>query len=1378
MAGDVVVFPGATLTIEAGTKIKFLHSNLHKESLIYSTEDRHQFTAPGSRDGLIEIFVYGTLEAKGTSSNPVVFSDAISAGALNDGWGGIRLLRSGSADLGTYISHNTDPAKPRLLGSSSGEGWASVRYDHGGDPVISGYQTRMSADGGTTWTAWSNQALLAGQMAYEYREEGLREGTDYWLSVRSVNKAPQPSPLPLYPYHSDTLLVKITTLGTEDPGEVVLEPTSPGVGQAVTATLTDADGYIAGSVWTWERKPVDGTTWTTLIGSEDTAESSVYTPIATDLDQVLRVTVSYRDGHGTNTDTAESDLTAAVAGTNAHAPTISGPDSVSYVENATVDVGTYTARDADGHQIRWLTLDGADKDAFVLTGADTDATRTLQFATAPNFEQQQTYDVLLRVRDRPNEPIGQTEDPNPPRTTELPVTVAIRNAEDVGELVLQGLTSAPIVGTALVAQLTDEDGNITLTSAGWQWQRKQPDETTWANITAVGSTADSPPEMHSYTPTSDDIDHLLRVQVSYTDGYGGKEKDVLASAATTGVVTGSDRPPTLNGKPVVSMPENTQRVGEYTAGDPDGDPVTWLVLTGPDHTAFELTGRNDDAERTLQFKADALPNFESAKTRYEVLLTVESTPGSGGEGAASTSAAASAVGGANGVPRTALAVTVDITNAEDAGTLVLSPLPPKVGVPLTATLEDEDGSIIGPGPYGAITGPQWQWHRRAAPGRWWFFSSSSRPFSPPASHVGLALRVAVLYVDGYGPAVDTTWSAVTAPIAASNHAPVVSGASAPSVWENTTAVGAYTATDADGDAITWSLGPEKDEALFTLDAAGHLAFVVAPDYEALGADHAGYMVDVVASDGTAQTSYPVKVTVADVEEAGIVTVRPATPQVDVLMQATLSDPDGGATSALWHWIFADGVSGMADTLTVAPAADPTVASTRTPQAEQVDQTLRVGVSYRDRRSSGPALDQYAEVTLTEPVQPKVPQAPQNPQASALSASSIELTWAAPQSNGGRSIEHYAYQQQDGTGNGSDWSLPLAGGGRARSYRVDNLTSNTSYAFRVRAENVVGASAYAAMSATTLAADRPPVLTGDPEPHIDENTTVVPGEYTATDPDGDAITWLTLTGADASAFELSGSITDPTRTLQFTSAPNFEQQPRYDVTLRVQSSPSSEGFGEGAGASGANGPRTTEFPVQVQVTDANDEGTLSLSTLQPQVGDTLTATLHDEDGVRSAAFDWFAAGAGGQSGPAPSAAAKPVVDPTDLGPEVVDVFPYGSAGVVSSEFVGLQIRVRVRYTDAHGEHTLSLGWSASVVGKPCAPTLAAEAGDGQVALAWTVPAACDNGAPIQYSGWRTDGPKRQERPDQGSGPAAHEHTRPPGVIAGHAQGVWLLDGDAF
>ena len=53
-------------------------------------------------------------------------------------------------------------------------------------------------------------------------------------------------------------------------------------------------------------------------------------------------------------------------------------------------------------------------------------------------------------------------------------------------------------------------------------------------------------------------------------------------------------------------------------------------------------------------------------------------------------------------------VLVEITNAEDTGTVVLSPLPPQVGVPLTAVLTDEDGSLIGPGPHGATSGPRWR----------------------------------------------------------------------------------------------------------------------------------------------------------------------------------------------------------------------------------------------------------------------------------------------------------------------------------------------------------------------------------------------------------------------------------------------------------------------------------------------------------------------------------------------------------------------------------------------------------------------------------------------------------------------------------------------
>ena len=139
--GDVVVFPGATLTIKAGTIIEFP-----------SQSDRHQFKKGDNR--LSEIFVYGTLLSEGTSSNPVALGGT--EGKI-ERWGGIRELGSGSVNLGDYTAvRNTRPVKPvfvrksRLLSPVA----VAVEWEPINDPVIS-YQTRISPDG-TTWPAWSD----------------------------------------------------------------------------------------------------------------------------------------------------------------------------------------------------------------------------------------------------------------------------------------------------------------------------------------------------------------------------------------------------------------------------------------------------------------------------------------------------------------------------------------------------------------------------------------------------------------------------------------------------------------------------------------------------------------------------------------------------------------------------------------------------------------------------------------------------------------------------------------------------------------------------------------------------------------------------------------------------------------------------------------------------------------------------------------------------------------------------------------------------------------------------------------------------------------------------------------------------------------------
>ena len=112
----------------------------------------------------------------------------------------------------------------------------------------------------------------------------------------------------------------------------------------------------------------------------------------------------------------------------------------------------------------------------------------------------------------------------------------------------------------------------------------------------------------------------------------------------------------------------------------------------------------------------------------------------------------------------------------------------------------------------------------------------------------------------------------TAPVITSNGG----GATAAiSIAENTTAVTTVTATDADGDTITFGLqggtgSGNEDSSLFTINTgSGVLTFHNAPDYEN-PADHNTdnvYNVIVTASDGTLSDTQALSVTVTDVSEA-------------------------------------------------------------------------------------------------------------------------------------------------------------------------------------------------------------------------------------------------------------------------------------------------------------------------------------------------------------------------------------------------------------------------------------------------------------------------------------------------------------------------------
>ena len=89
-------------------------------------------------------------------------------------------------------------------------------------------------------------------------------------------------------------------------GTVALDVARPKLGEAVTASLSDADTPLSALTWQWQRND-DG--WADITG----ATAAAYTPVEADVGHTLRAVASYTDAHGTGK-SATSTATAAVRG--------------------------------------------------------------------------------------------------------------------------------------------------------------------------------------------------------------------------------------------------------------------------------------------------------------------------------------------------------------------------------------------------------------------------------------------------------------------------------------------------------------------------------------------------------------------------------------------------------------------------------------------------------------------------------------------------------------------------------------------------------------------------------------------------------------------------------------------------------------------------------------------------------------------------------------------------------------------------------------------------------------------------------------------------------------------------------------------------------
>jgi hypothetical protein len=131
------------------------------------------------------------------------------------------------------------------------------------------------------------------------------------------------------------------------------------------------------------------------------------------------------------------------------------------------------------------------------------------------------------------------------------------------------------------------------------------------------------------------------------------------------------------------------------------------------------------------------------------------------------------------------------------------------------------------------------------------------------SLIGLSLIASSTLLLGCGGSSGGGNTVTPPPVVVTNTAPVVTGEASPTVAENQTIVGTYTATDAQGDAITFALGG-ADAALFSIDADGNLSFITAPDFD--NGEVGPYTVVIVATDdgeGNLSSDFTAQVSVSN-----------------------------------------------------------------------------------------------------------------------------------------------------------------------------------------------------------------------------------------------------------------------------------------------------------------------------------------------------------------------------------------------------------------------------------------------------------------------------------------------------------------------------------
>ena len=473
-------------------------------------------------------------------------------------------------------------------------------------------------------------------------------------------------------------------------------------------------------------------------------------------------------------------------------------------------------------------------------------------------------------------------------------------------------------------------------------------------------------------------------------------------------------------------------------------------------------------------------------------------------------------------------------------------------------------------------------------------------------------------------------------------------------------VGTYVVTDPERDSTTWTLLASDDSDLFTIDG-GLLKFKAAPDYEAPfeNGDNT-YNVTVQASDGPNDApTMAVVVKVTNVDEAGTVSGLPERPKQVVPIEARLRDLDSIQTEGSdidinsWQWARSSSRTGSFTDIDDVDDQSQPLGQDRAyiPTENDVGKYLRVTATYRDPQGAGKSANATStQATERADYSNNPPQFLDDEEEDISSSIRSVKENSPPGTKVGNPVAATDLDRNDRqerltyrlSGNEATFFTidTTTGQIRVKSGTVLDYEAKSSYAVTITATDPSDQGDSAAttdQSRDTISVtinvenvdETPKVtvartegVTGTPEggykrnEPIGDSPTRMRIEFAGDDPEitgtdnTDEIKW-TLTGTDAEDFSI-GNYDNTAGVLTFKEDPDFEapidsnRNNVYELTVQATD----------------EGGNTVSQSVKVTVENVEEDGTITFSHIQPEIGTRFTATLTDPDRPSGVTWQWY------------------------------------------------------------------------------------------------------------------------------------------------------------